>query len=192
MLHLYKKILILLLFCGAFNTNLSQEKILTELIDKSLNEYNQLFSASSDYNLIISLPRKLEGLKPYFIDYFKDKFHYKNNGSENKIILVVNDASASYSLIDGGFWGDDFIERNLIMRGMLIYPEKSGFENTLFSGTVKDTILYDDYAVNYLLQLPVEHGALPYKTKFKDFLQPVLIVATLITSVILFFTVRSN
>ncbi|MGK9477630.1 hypothetical protein [Melioribacter sp. OK-6-Me] len=192
MSHFFKKILFLLLFCGTFNISLSQEKIITELIDNSLNEYTQLFSVSSDYNLIISLPRKLEGLKPYFIDYFRNKFHYKNNNSENKIILVVNDASASYTLIDGGFFGDDFIERNLIMSGMLIYPEKSGFVDASFSGTVKDTILYDDYAVNHLLQLPVEQGELPYKTKFKDFLQPVIIVATLITSVILLFTVRSN
>ncbi|MGK9368817.1 hypothetical protein ACSSWA_07940 [Melioribacter sp. Ez-97] len=191
MANLWKKILILFLFAGAYDYSFSQNKIIDELLDNALKEHASLFSANKDYNLIISLPRKLEGLRPYLLDYFRNSFEYENGGGK-KIILVINDASTSYSLIERGFFTDDFLERSLYISGMLIYPEESGFGNALFSGSVKDTVLYDDYAVNDLMKLPVEQGELPDKTKLKDILQPVLIVATLITSVILLFTVRSN
>ncbi|MFZ6032892.1 MAG: hypothetical protein ACOYVE_06235 [Melioribacter sp.] len=192
MSNLWKKILILFLFAGASNYSFSQDKIIDKLIDAALKEQASLISTMHDYNLIISLPRKLEGLRPYLLDYFQNNFDYENVGGKNKVILVINDASASYSLIERGFFTDDFLERKLNMHGMLVYPNESGFGNSLFSGSVTDTLLYDDYAVNDLMKLPVEQGELPDKTKLKDLLQPVLIVATLITSVILLFTVRSN
>lgn len=112
----------------------------------------------------------------------------------DKIVYSISQASVGYSnLLKDGFLGNYLLERKIILRGEYAIKNFSNIINSdIFYYTVTDTIPYNQF--NYIESgsLPFTKGKAPEAPFLPSILEPVIAVAAVVVTVVLFFSVRSK
>lgn len=168
-----------------------------KLIDESVEKIDSVYAGSKEnLSVKLSLPQALDQLKPRVIDAFK----------QNGFILseaAVSPSSLNYSLTDAkvvysdsykdGFFGYIKTTRNVVLNGSYYISLPGGIEKPVFFNLVSsDTVAVDDIPTLENKSLPYTHGEVPLPPLFSNLIEPVIIIGALITTIILFFTVRSK
>ncbi|MEG8946147.1 hypothetical protein [Rosettibacter firmus] len=188
----YLIIFVFILFSDLLSqTNLD---IYQKLISQSIKQIDSLVSEKV-VNLEIILPSSYLSLKPYIINSFSNNgFIITDNSNSNFLIYSLNDLSVDYQNLESkNFFGDDKLIRKVSIGGQLIYISNNVLNNSFsIKQNYVDTIKLSDleYFENKLY--PFTQGKIPEQPLLKNLIQPVIIVGVLISTVILFFTVRSK
>ncbi len=169
-------------------------EICYQLINRSVKSIDSLLNKNDDaINLDIILPSSYEQLKPYIINSFlSNGFNLLKESSEFNLIYVLTDVNVRYKNINQiNFFSDDELIREISISGSAIFINKSKKPHKFYYN-YSDTIKYNDLESLENSNLKFTQGKIPELPVLKNLIQPVIIVGVLISTVILFFTVRSK
>ena len=183
--------------CRVFGQSPTNLEMFQKLIDESVDKVNSNLNISEGSREVhLSIPSSLEQLKPGIIKSFMSKGYTisQNNLQDNSVSYLLNSASVSYgdSFTDGLF-GEVLSERNLFLTGSFysVQNGKIGMP-AAFDLSCSDTVKVDEIQQIENKSLLFTQGKPPEPPFFSNLLEPIIVVGTLITTVILLFTVRSK
>lgn len=168
-----------------------------QLIENSVKKTSDLIKSGSTISLSVSGPSSLEVLKPKVFESFsKNDFIIKNENSDNifKVSYLLAEASVEYGEAEkDGFFGNLICERKVSLKGIITLTSTDGnVKSNEVNEAERDTIVVDEIRDFEDAALQLTHGAKPEVSFFSNLLEPVLVVATLVTTVILLFSVRGK
>lgn len=168
-----------------------------QLIENSVKKTSDLIKSGSTISLSVSGPSSLEVLKPKVFESFsKNDFIIKNENSDNifKVSYLLAEASVEYGEAEkDGFFGNLICERKVSLKGIITLTSTDGnVKSNEVNEAERDTIVVDEIRDFEDAALQLTHGTKPEVSFFSNLLEPVLVVATLVTTVILLFSVRGK
>lgn len=196
-----KKSLIIFLAFVFFTPIIAQTKTNLEkvyqLIDNSVS--NIVSHAKSDTEITLSIigPSYINLLKPKIFESFsKNGFIIKNDntGNSSEVTYSLSQTNIEYGDVEkDGLFGSLFCERNVSLKGILTLALKDGsVKSSELNEISKDTIKVDEIKNLEDSGFPFTQGTKPEVSFFDNLLEPILVVATLVTTVILLFTIRGK
>lgn len=177
-------------------TKTNLEKVY-QLIDNSIIKIASQTKSNSEITLSIVGPSYIDLLKPKIFESFsKNGFIVKNanSGNSSQVHYALNQTSIEYGEAEkDGFFGSLVCERNVSIKGIFTFALKDGSVNSSeFKEEIKDTIKVDEIKYIEDSGFPYTQGIKPEVSFFDNLLEPVLVVATLVTTVILLFSIRGK
>jgi len=194
-----QKITLLCLFLAASLTygqiedNLSK---INSLVDKSITDI--VTSAEiEDASYNIEVPGNLKILSS------RAELNLEKNGlieqsdsvnTEKNLKYNLESASVAYTdLFRDGLFGDYILERRVSIKGYSILKEKDKSSITSeFSLSATDSINYADLSAYENPSLPFTQSTPPAEPFLSGALEPIIAIGTVVVTLLLFFTVRSN
>lgn len=170
-------------------------ELLYKLINQSVQKIDSVINKKeSKIKLMIFSSSSLEPLKPYiaksFSEYGYDSIFVEK---EPNLLYILTDANVKYqNIFETKLFGDNYLRRNVQLKGSVLLLNESVNVPYNFSINYIDTIKYDDVNLIENKKFPFTQGEIPEPPILKNLLQPAIVVGTLITAVILFFTIRSK
>jgi len=122
------------------------------------------------------------------------KINVDTISTNNKIIYSLSDAGVFYSdIFRSGLFGEYLIERKFKLSGSYIIEKNGSVTNSeSFNLTKIDTINYDFINIIETPSLTFTQGNIPSEPFFPSIIEPLIAIAAVAITVILFFTVRSK
>jgi len=182
------------LLWGQAKTNLENY---FQLIDNSVDKVSQTLPNEASVVLTVSGPASLELLKSKVFQSFS-KHGYKVTSETTpqtyKAAYTFHQTNVEYLNAEKeSFFGNIVAERLMNLKGniLLTTPENQvkAFE---VDESLKDTVSVDEIKSLEDSSVPFTQGKMPETPFFSNLLEPVLVVGTLITTIILLFTVRGK
>lgn len=168
--------------------------IYQKLISQSIKQIDSLVN-NKIINLEIILPSSYLSLKPYIASTFSDNgFILSDNPKGNFLIYSLTDLSVDYQNLESiNFFDDDKLIRKISIGGQLIFISDNLLSKSFsIKQNYVDTIKLSDLESLENKLYPFTQGKIPEQPLLKNLIQPVIIIGVLISTVILFFTVRSR
>lgn len=167
-----------------------------DLIDRSVAKVDSAVNVSKENLFVkISVPQPLEQLKSKVILAFQQK-GYKVKEENDGLILnyILIDALLNYkNSYKDGLFGDVLCDREINLSGSYFIADNKGVgEPVYFNFTNTDTVIVDEIQNLESKVLPFARGELPQPPLLSNLMEPAIVIGALITTVILFFTVRSK
>lgn len=167
------------------------------LIDNSVNKATELTKDAAEISLSVSGSTTLELLKPKVFESFSNNgfiIKNENSGSATKVSYLLSRASVEYGEAEkDGFFGNIICERKVSLNGIVTITFADGnIKSAELYEVEKDTIEVDE--IRYLedLALPITQSSRPEVSFLSNLLEPVLVVAVLVTTIVLLFSVRGR
>lgn len=172
-------------------------EVFESLIEKSVVKTDSTALAAGKEKFVkISLPQTLEQLNPYLVSSFKKKGFVVNADKESNLIqnYTLTNAAVTYkNSYKDGLFGDVMTEREVRLEGAHFMSTPGGFEEPVhFIFTNIDSVIVDEISALESKSIPFTQGEIPNPPLISNILEPIIVVGTLITTVILLFTVRSK
>jgi len=189
--------LFILLSSAAVNAQADDNiTIFSKLLLKSVTKIDSAYNLNHKFGVKIFVPEKLKQLEPNLISAFKSGGYAVNPQSEKSGLInyALIDAGVVYknSFMDGIF-GDVIVEREIKLNGAFFLESSDGVESPVyFNLTNIDSVRTDDINNLENKSIPFTQGEIPPAPVLSNLIEPIIIVGTLITTVILLFTVRSK
>lgn len=188
---------LIIFFLTAYSVHTQPVKnldIIHGLIDRSVEKIDSSFDKENTLVDVV-LPSPLEILKSKIIESFNSK-NIRTGNAEGKSILkyVLSDISVKYpETFRDGLFGEYLIVREISLTGSYYKFDSGEFSQPeYFSLTSKDTVSYSDASELENKVIPFTQSSIPAPSLLSNLIEPVIIVGTLITTVILLFTIRSK
>ncbi len=168
-----------------------------QLIDNSVAKVSRTLSKDTSVVLTVSGPASLELLKSKVFESFsKHGFKVTSESAHQnyKAVYTFHQTSVEYINAEKeSFFGNIVAERimNLIGNILLTTPENQ-VKTFNVDESQKDTVYVDEIKNLEDASVPFTQGKMPETPFFSNLLEPVLVVGTLITTIILLFTVRGK
>lgn len=180
----------------AAQTKTNLEKFFS-LIDNSVVKASDGVAKTDVLSLSVTGPASLELLKPKVSESFsKLGFKIKNENSADaaKVTYALNQAKVEYANAEkDGFFGDVVAERIVTLSGIVSVSSPDGsIKSFEVNESAKDTIVVDEIKNIEDPTVPFTQGKKPGVSFFSNLLESVLVVGTLVTTIILLFTVRGK
>jgi len=177
-------------------TKTNLEKIF-QLIDNSVVKVGEVVGKTENVALSVTGTVSLELLKPKVQAAFSNRgYKMKNENSDEiaKVTYSLNQAKVEYANAEkDGFFGDVIAERIVSLNGIVSIISSDGLLKTFdVNESAKDTIIVDEIKNYEDSTVPFTQGKKPEVSFFSNLLEPVLVVGTLVTTIILLFTVRGK
>ena len=177
-------------------TKTNLEKIF-QLIDNSVAKVGEVIGKTENVALSVTGPAFLELLKPKVLAAFSNRgYRMKNENSDEvpKVTYSLNQVKVEYANAEkDGFFGDVIAERIVSLNGIVSIISSDGILKTFdVNESAKDTIIVDEIKNYEDSTVPFTQGKKPEVSFFSNLLEPVLVVGTLVTTIILLFTVRGK
>ena len=177
-------------------TKTNLEKIF-QLIDNSVFKVGEVVGKTENVALSVTGTVSLELLKPKVTVAFSNRgYKMKNENSDEiaKVTYSLNQAKVEYANAEkDGFFGDVVAERIVSLNGIVSIISSDGILKTFdVNESTKDTITVDEIKNLEDPTVPFTQGKKPEVSFFSNLLEPVLVVGTLVTTIILLFTVRGK
>lgn len=190
-------VLLLIPASNYFFQSKSNLGVFEQLIDKSVSNIDSVVTKSGrNKNIKISVPSSLEQLNPFLISSFKKREFAVNPKEESGYLenFTLTTAAINYrNSFKDGLFGDVFVEREILFEGARFAITQGGFEEPVyFKFSNVDTVNVDDIPLLENKSIPFTQGQIPSPPLLSNLLEPIIVVGTLITSVVLLFTVRSK
>ncbi len=168
-----------------------------QLIDNSIVKVGDVVGKNGAVVLSVTGPASLELLKPKVLAAFSNHgYMIKNDNSANtaKVTYSLNQSKVEYANAEkDGFFGDVVAERNVSLSGIVSVSSPDGLVKSFeVNESAKDTIVVDEIKNIEDATAPFTQGKKPEVSFFSNLLEPVLVVGTLVTTIILLFTVRGK
>ncbi len=168
-----------------------------QLIDNSIVKVGDVVGKNSAVVLSVTGPASLELLKPKVLAAFSNHgYMIKNDNSANtaKVTYSLNQSKVEYANAEkDGFFGDVVAERNVSLSGIVSVSSPDGLVKSFeVNESAKDTSVLDEIKNIEDATAPFTQGKKPEVSFFSNLLEPVLVVGTLVTTIILLFTVRGK
>lgn len=167
------------------------------LIDNSVAKVSDGIVKTDVLSLSVTGPASLEMLKPKVSESFS-KLGYKikneNFADAAKVTYALNHAKVEYANAEkDGFFGDVVAERIVTLSGIVSLSSPDGsIKSFEVNESAKDTIVVDEIKNIEDPTISFTQGKKPEVSFFSNLLEPVLVVGTLVTTIILLFTVRGK
>ena len=168
-----------------------------KLIDKSVDKIDSAVVASKE-NLFVklSMPQPLDQLKSEVVHAFRKKGYVvkEENDSSTFINYILIDANVSYRKpYKDGLFGNVMADRVIKLNGSYFFAANSVVDEPVyFTFTFADTVAVDDIPALEIKSLPFTQGEIPEPPLLSNLLEPAIVIGALVTTIILFFTVRSK
>ena len=167
------------------------------LIDNSILKVSEVIGKTDAVVLSVTGPASLELLKPKVLESFsKLGYKIKNENSTDaaKVTYALNQAKVEYAYAEkDGFFGDVVAERTVTLSGIVSVSSADGsIKSFEINESVKDTIVVDEIKNIEDPTISFTQGKKPEVSFFSNLLEPVLVIGTLVTTIILLFTVRGK
>ena len=177
-------------------TKTNLEKIF-QLIDNSVVKVGEVVGKTENVALSVTGTVSLELLKPKVQAAFSNRgYKMKNENSDEiaKVTYSLNQAKVEYANAEkDGFFGDVVAERVVSLNGIVSIISSDGILKTFdVNESAKDMIIVDEIKNYEDSTVPFTQGKKPEVSFFSNLLEPVLVVGTLVTTIILLFTVRGK
>ena len=168
-----------------------------QLIDNSVVKVGEVVGKTENVALSVTGPASLELLKPKLLAAFSNRgYKMKNENSDEiaKVTYSLNQAKVEYANAEkDGFFGDVVAERIVSLNGIVSIISSDGLLKTFdVNESAKDTIIVDEIKNYEDSTVPFTQGKKPEVSFFSNLLEPILVVGTLVTTIILLFTVRGK
>lgn len=168
-----------------------------QLIDNSVAKVGEVIGKTENVALSVTGPASLELLKPKVPAAFSNRgYRMKNENSDEvpKVTYSLNQVKVEYANAEkDGFFGDVIAERIVSLNGIVSIISSDGILKTFdVNESAKDTIIVDEIKNFEDPTVPFTQGKKPEVSFFSNLLEPVLVVGTLVTTIILLFTVRGK
>lgn len=168
-----------------------------QLIENSVVKASDVIGKTETVVLSVTGSASLELLKPKVLAAFSNQgYMIKNDNSANtaKVTYSLNQAKVEYANAEkDGFFGDVVAERNVSLSGIVSVSSPDGLVKSFeVNESSKDTIVVDEIKNIEDATAPFTQGKKPEVSFFSNLLEPVLVVGTLLTTIILLFTVRGK
>ncbi|MCX7798589.1 MAG: hypothetical protein N2249_08190 [Melioribacter sp.] len=189
-----KKIFLLIFLVFSFVESFSQTNldICINLINKSILKVDTLLH-EKEVNLVVISPLKLEQIKPFIINSFSNNGYKIINENKNIIVYIITDIKVDYNnVFNDNFFDESKIERKILYKGAILNYSISNLKVRDFLIEHVDTIKYNEISSLEDKSFEFLKGEIPEPPLLKSIFQPILVVGILITTVILFFNVRSK
>ncbi|MDP2038847.1 MAG: hypothetical protein Q8L04_15805 [Ignavibacteria bacterium] len=168
-----------------------------QLIDTSVAKVSESILKNGSIALSVTGPASLELLKPKVLESFS-KLGYKtaneNSADAVKVTYALNQVKVEYANAEkDGFFGDVVAERTVTLSGIVSVSSPDGLVKSFeVIESTKDTIAVDEIKNLEDPTILFTQGKTPEVSFFSNLLEPVLVVGTLVTTIILLFTVRGK
>lgn len=168
-----------------------------QLIDNSVVKVGEVVGKTENVALSVTSPASLELLKPKVLAAFSNRgYKMKNENSVDatKVTYSLNQVKVEYANAEkDGFFGEVVAERVVSLNGIVSIISSDGLLKTFnVNESAKDTIIVDEIKNFEDPTVPFTQGKKPEVSFFSNLLEPVLVVGTLVTTIILLFTVRGK
>ncbi len=170
--------------------------VINKLLLQSVSKIDSVYKSKHNAGVKIFVPEKLKQLEPNLISAFKSNGYSVNPQNEKSGLVnyTLIDAGVIYknSFMDGIF-GNVIVEREVKLNGAFFLESSDGVEAPVYFNLSNiDSVRAND--VNNLenKSIPFTQGEIPPAPMLSNLIEPIIIVGTLITTVILLFTVRSK
>lgn len=168
-----------------------------QLIDNSILKIAQNVNGNSETYLDVNSPSSLDLLKPKAFESFtRNGFKIKNENLKNgiKIFYMLSQTSVEYGETEkDGFFGRMICERIVSLKGIVIITFNDSRVNSYeINETERDTVHVEEIKHLEDASLAFTQGTKPEIPFISNILEPVIVVATLVTSIVLLFTVRGK
>lgn len=168
-----------------------------QLIDNSVVKVSDVVGKTEAVVLSVTGPASLELLKPKVLAAFSNHgYRIKNDNSANtsKVTYSLNQSKVEYANAEkDGFFGDVVAERIVLLSGIVSVSAPEGIVKSFeINEFAKDTIVVDEIKNIEDPTAPFTQGKKPEVSFFSNLLEPVLVVGTLVTTIILLFSVRGK
>ena len=176
---------------------LSNVEIINKLVDKSITRIDSsLDNHKEKIPVILSIPLPLDQLKTKIIQSFQTKGYSVNptNPEAPYLNYALTNVSVLYedSFTDGLF-GDLKTGRKIKYDGSYFIARPEGDASPiLFNFNSYDTVKVDNIPILENPSLPFTQSKIPQPPILSNLMEPIIVVGTLITTIILLFTVRSK
>ena len=119
---------------------------------------------------------------------------FNRSKSDQAIIYNLLDASIEYEkVLKEGFLDDYFVERKTIYEGKYkVIKNYQLIEEKDFNYSLVDTVKYDQVRSIENFDYDFAKGKIPDESFWDSFLEPFVAIGTIVLTIILLFTVRSN
>lgn len=171
--------------------------LINSLIENSIEKADSLLGGKQTINLLVTTAQPLEILKPTVLQAF-NKYGYvlKTSDADSGISVNYNLISANVEYknsFSDGFFGDISLERQITVTGSFTIIKLNHVIQPIgFSETRTDTVKLDEISNLEDRSIPFTQGKIPSQPFLSTFWEPILVVGTLITTIILLFTIRSK
>lgn len=168
-----------------------------QLIDNSVAKVSPTLPKDASVVLTVSGPVSLELLKSKVFESFS-KHGYKVTGEiapqTYKAVYTFHQTSVEYINAEKeSFFGNVVAERVMNLKGNILLTTPENQVKTFgVDESQKDTVSVDEIKSLEDSTVPFTQGKMPETPFFSNLLEPVLVVGTLITTIILLFTVRGK
>ncbi|HRE40736.1 MAG TPA: hypothetical protein PLG90_05335 [Ignavibacteria bacterium] len=178
---------------------ISNEEVVFEQLKSNLSDFIMYYKSDSVLITDLEIISEDNSVKNFLNEFFeKNIFIYKKGKdySNRKLVLKIENIKMNYpEYVNSGIAGDKSFIRNFKSGFILDYynlnissPVFSGSYNINFADTVKieNSGNINSYKYSFL------NGKLPEDSFLNKYLLPVGLILTSITTIILFFVIRSN
>lgn len=171
--------------------------LINSLINSSVVKADSLLGGKQTINLLITTSQPLETLKPIVLQAFNKHGYLLQTADAESGISVnynLNSANVVYkNSFSNGFFGDIELERQITITGFFTITKLNQIIQPIgFAETRTDTIKLNEIVDLENRSIPFTQGQIPSQPFLSTFWEPILVVGTLITTVILLFTIRSK
>jgi hypothetical protein len=168
-----------------------------QLIDNSMLHISKGVDKATVIALSVNGPASLELLKPKVTESFSSngfKIGNDNITGAAKLMYSLNQTSVEYGEAEkDGFFGEIICERKISLKGIVTIDfTDTQVKSFVINESIKDTIKVDEIKNLEDPTITFTQGVRPEIPFLSNLLEPVLVVGTLITTIILLFTVRGK
>lgn len=191
MLFMYSLLFVIFSHHSTNAQSKSNMEIITNLVGKSVSETG-LKESQSEFSLHLLSPTNYEILNNVASSFFSTG-NKINSQSSLKVEYSITDLQVNYpDVFRDGWFGNFLLEREIKLNGNYSIAENGKRKSEMFSISAKDTVSYDELSFIENPSLPFTRGNVPEEPFFSGIWEPVVAVAAIVTTVYLFFSVRSN
>ncbi len=167
------------------------------LIDRSVAKIDSAINVPKENFFVrLSIPQPLDQLSSKIILAFRQKGYKIKEENDGPSVLnyVLIDTKVSYkNPYKDGFFGDVLADREVKLNGSYFLAANTNIgEPVYFNLTHNDTVVVDEIPNLESKSLPFTQGEQPQPPLLSNLLEPAIVIGALITTIILFFTVRSK
>ncbi len=195
----FKIKILLLLFTSSllFAQGKTNLEMINRLVDSSsIKIASKITNKNVEYSLQLNSVAEYKELNGIILTSItKNGIKLNTNSTKtNRINYSITQAGVEYSnLFRDGLFGNYLLERNFVLSGNYsIQNSSSVLDANTFYFTVTDTIPYDRLISVENNSLPFTKGKAPEAPFIPSILEPAIAIATVVVTVILFFSVRSK
>ena len=167
-----------------------------KLINQSVASVDSVYSQMKEKPAVeISVPAALDQLRTNIITAFQDK-GYNVTQSQNipSIYFIINNSLIKYEEpFTKGLFGDAYVQRKINLTGSYFLTEKQNTSTPKsFYFEYSDTVSMDSIRDLESKNLAFTQANIPPAPVLSNLMEPIIVVGTLITTIILLFTIRSK